>query len=670
MAASITLSAIAVAADGKTVTATIGGGNGTYSISSVVGLMPHLNSTGGSYVFYVTGASVSGTTLTMTLSTTIGSGETIQFDITTASTLTDTAANTPTGQTAVAVTNGSTVTVVTITPIANPEKFELNGTYTVTTNRLHGGSYAGAANVDNATVEFVADATEVSIISNGATATTARVDGATASSTLAINGTGWVVKPISSGLAAGNHLFLVDYGDYFGGVRLVGGAAALRTVATTKATLIANAGAYPGFAASTPVTLRGAYTPASTSGWVSCGTFYVGLTIDCQFSGSGIELATVTNSGDLWAISVDGGQPGSMKPAGDASVNALNQIMPLVSGLASGTHTVRAIHLGGGAQHKAVRVINGTGLSVASSVGDTTLTVSSSTTLAVGDWIRIDQWAKREWRKITAISGTVVTLNAALAIAHAVGAAVTSYMAPAGTLTAWSPQSAPVKKVVGMGDSNTQGANEYGLGGPGGVPPLASPDANGNYYVAYDPRMGATFLAADALNYEFINLGIQGHTSTNMAARNADYSTYPHGSADAVTIWAGTNDINGTSITPATYQANIESMVTAATPYLKAGGVIVLMPPGTPTGGVVNAGGLSLATALSACQAVAANHPTTCIVPTDLYNTLVAADYNSLHYMTSGRQKVATALTPYINGTVTPGGGTAPAVLTGMFAAC
>ena len=83
------------------------GGSGTYSLSSgsLVGLQLHRNSAPYNHVFAPASASVSGTTLTVHYPTPVGSGETVEFDITTGAVLTDTSSNTPTGQTNLTVTN-------------------------------------------------------------------------------------------------------------------------------------------------------------------------------------------------------------------------------------------------------------------------------------------------------------------------------------------------------------------------------------------------------------------------------------------------------------------------------------------------------------------------------------------------------------------------------------
>lgn len=663
MAASLTLSTVAVAADGRTITATIGGGTAPYSISSTAGLVPHLT-TGNKEGFYVSSASVSGTTLTMVCGSTIGSGEVIQLDIATSSTLTDSAANTPTGQTNVAAANSSGVAVTVVSPVTNPQKFEMDGGYAITGSQLNLGQGNWLSGVDNYSVELVANATEVAMVGYSGDTTKYRIDGASADSTAPSNGF-WSIKPLASGLAAGNHLVLIGSASYFAGVRLVGGTSTVNSVATTKRTMVANISAYAGVPQATPLTVSGPYklvnsAQAGKDGAVTSGS-YAGFTVEFSItSGTGAEVATVFANAGQWAVSVDGGQYGPMRAAGDTAANGVYGFVPLAVGLASGsTHTIHAVSADPTASltHHGIRIINGTALTAASSAGASTLTVGSTSTIAVGDWVRIDKYGNREWRQVTGISGTTLTLNATLALAHAIGAQVTSYMAPAGTIGTY--QLKPfAKRLLAMGDSNTAGANEYGIHS-------TNPDANGNYYGWYDPRQSAIFLGADPLNYEVINLGVQGQTSANMVTRQADMAAFSRTGVDYVVIWPGTNDINGTTITPATYQSQVESLVTAAATTLNAGGTIVLMAPYTPS--TTNSGGLNTASATTALQAVAANHSANTVVAVNAFTGLVAGDVmDGLHYTASGRQKVGTNLQPYIGASATPAVGAA--VLTGMFA--
>lgn len=633
MAATITLSAPVVAADGRTMTATIGGGSGSgYAISGTAGLMPHRTDDFG---FVVSGATVSGTTLTMTLGSTIGTGEAIRLDVTTAAPITDSAANTPVGQTNVVATNNSAVAVQHILVGDNPDLFEINA---YTSNDTVREGWFGAL-IDNWPVEFVTDAAEVSILGYSGAQQTVRVDGSTTDVPAPPSNGFWVIRPVTAGLT-GLHLYRVS-GDYTQGVRIVGGA--IRTVSTAKAPIITNTRNYRGIPNESPAALRGAYRNDDNS-QVAVGS-YGGFSLEIGFTGSGLELHTVASHFSGWAAGIDGGRAELLTP-GIAAMHNTFQLIPLAAGLSPGDHTITAevVALGTNTSHGAMKVINGTKTTGAVTVGATTLTVATVATLAVGAWVKIDYYSNREWRQITAINGTTITLGSALDKAHAAGVAVTSYTAPKGSFTPWRSRPAPTKRLAAMGDSNTQGSNEYGA--------QNIPDAAGNYYSWYDPRVPPMRLAADQLNIDVFNFGIQGTSTLEMAQRSGVFDSLSHGvSYDYITVWPGTNDINGNTATPTEYQTQVEQIVVAAEAKLAAGGRIILMAPFTPRG-VTSAKGLSYVTALAAMQAVAASHPAV-VVPTDLFDGLVAGiDHDQLHYTTIGRAKVAAKLAPYLGAPV------------------
>src|SRR5262249_55846510 len=82
---------------------------------------------------------------------------------------------------------------------------------------------------------------------------------------------------------------------------------------------------------------------------------------------------------------------------------------------------------------------NSSTLSAASVVGDTVIHPASVTGLIAGDMIYVDTGANQELRTITAVgtsgaTGTGVTLNSALTLAHASGATTTSSNGPSGIL--------------------------------------------------------------------------------------------------------------------------------------------------------------------------------------------------------------------------------------------
>jgi hypothetical protein len=127
MAATITISSLSLASDGKTLTGTLGGGTAPYSITNVTGLTLNVTLSGVATTYSLVSASVSGSTLTTVSASKIPSSAaatTITLDLTTASNLIDSASNTPQGQTGVAVTNGSmqvaTLFALSACPFASP----------------------------------------------------------------------------------------------------------------------------------------------------------------------------------------------------------------------------------------------------------------------------------------------------------------------------------------------------------------------------------------------------------------------------------------------------------------------------------------------------------------------------------------------------------------------
>lgn len=125
-AANITITSPTLAVDGKTITATLSGGSGAgYSPSSgITGITVNVNGT----PYPVTSNAISGTTLTLNMAGEIGSSATITVTILSSSNLTDSGANTATGQTAVATTNNSSKVSITI-PITD-SAFAYGGPYT------------------------------------------------------------------------------------------------------------------------------------------------------------------------------------------------------------------------------------------------------------------------------------------------------------------------------------------------------------------------------------------------------------------------------------------------------------------------------------------------------------------------------------------------------------
>lgn len=640
MAAVLTLGTVAVAANGKTVTATISGGTGSgRTITNATGILIKL-SAGVTPTFPIGTVGVVGSTLTVTLTQPIGSGETATLDISTGSNLTDSGANTATGQTGVAITNNSTTAVTFYT--CDSGSFEMGLLGEVTTNggwNVMRDTTRYVENIADYAVEWVSDGLEYGIICYGGAVTTARIDGGSQATVTSDVPGFWNIKPITtSALAAGKHLVCCDFGDYFYGVRVTGGTRTMYAVPTTRRTILANTKAYVAIPQATPIVAAGAYKVAAVGEGRAQTQSYVGIEADFSINGTGIEIMGVAHSGSSWAVEVDGGQPGLLAPAGDATINNLYAYQPLRYGLTVGTHTFHCTFVAAGTNTTflGVRATRGTKLASLANSGSGTLSVSDTTYLAINDWVRIDSYSKREWRKITNITGAgpfTLTLNANTAIAHAVGAQVTSYSATAATMSTYQKVNRSNKKYLALGDSNIQGWNTWGAN--------STLDGNGNQFAFYDPRTTGCYQAATALASDLINLGVQGWTSANVLAASADYNDvndYSHGLVDGVILWIGVNDINGTSISPTTYQNQVESIVIAASNILKPEAKIYLLPPLAPA--TTNAGGLNKATALTALQNVAALYPFQVVCISTLAENIAPGDQNSLHFEPSGQQKI------------------------------
>lgn len=109
MSASITIGSLSLAANGKTLTATLSGGTGTgYAPSSGVTGLVVTRTSGTSTKVKLALTVISSTTLTLTLDTPLGTGETLTVDLSASSNLTDSGSNTATGQSGVSATNSST----------------------------------------------------------------------------------------------------------------------------------------------------------------------------------------------------------------------------------------------------------------------------------------------------------------------------------------------------------------------------------------------------------------------------------------------------------------------------------------------------------------------------------------------------------------------------------
>jgi lysophospholipase L1-like esterase len=590
--------------------------------------------------------------------------------VSTSSNLTDAAGNTvsATSNTNVAVTNNSAVVAATFNLVTDASSFEINGNFY--TNFTYNGfpcsrsdqGVVWANTVDNYVYEFVCDATDVDLEGYLGGGATVSVDGGAGTVIGGPANAGYL--RIASGMAAGRHLIRVTPGvtPFTNGFRLTGGNRTMHAVPTAKATAVTN-GVTPGYlSATTPVKVWGVNSPLTT-GVASSGA-YSSQRLQFQVTATGAEVATIAGVAGQWAASVDGAAAGALIAAGDPAVSNTNDYILLASGLSAATHTVDAMCVAtptSNSGSKGIRAINGTKLASASSAAATTVSVSSTTYLAVNDWVKIGHYGTRECRQVTAISGTgpyTLTLNAALTLAHAVGEAVTSYSAAAGTISSWFTDFS-AKRIVGMGDSNTHGANPYGLGGVTGY---SNPAPDGNSYAPYDDRQSYLYKLGVLLGADHVNLGVQGTDTINQAGRAADINTYSQSSFDYCLIFEGTNDTNNNTTTQAQVQTNITTQVTTALTGLKAGGKILLVPPGTPQG-TTSAKGLNIAGVATAMQAAIAANPSwgtrVVFAPNVLsglnltqYGTgnLTGDLYGNLHYMPSGTTTLANnAATLYIN---------------------
>lgn len=203
MAANLTITGLALGADGVTLTGTVTGGTGTgYGPGSgVTGLTVKLTTNGAPTVLQ-TSAGVSGTTLTIVLATWIPSTDTVTLDVSTGSNLTDSGANTAQGQTAAAVTNGSTKVATRFT--ASNAALTYHGRI----GAVSGGNRNFSAVGTECAFAFTGTDLTGTILENPSNAWSISVDGSafTALGTLAGANVRTLVR-FGSGMAEGRHVF-------------------------------------------------------------------------------------------------------------------------------------------------------------------------------------------------------------------------------------------------------------------------------------------------------------------------------------------------------------------------------------------------------------------------------------------------------------------------------
>ncbi len=241
MAANITLSSPAVAADGVTLTATMTGGTGSgYTVSSSAGIQINATFNGAQLRMSVSGTpSISGTTITIVLGFPIGAGWTLtRITTTTGCTFGDDGGNTYQAQTNLSFTNNSTVTVTAFP--ASTSGFKMIGGFTAgTTSGRSSNQPVSAMNGDNGSqYAFRATGTAVAIIAYAQTTTGGRIkvdSGAYATSAWSSSALNtWSALPVSAGLSDDGHDYVVLFTSLWldagtgatnnGGVILVAGA--------------------------------------------------------------------------------------------------------------------------------------------------------------------------------------------------------------------------------------------------------------------------------------------------------------------------------------------------------------------------------------------------------------------------------------------------------------
>lgn len=201
-AASITLGTLSLAADGKTLTATLGGGTAPYSISSAAGLTLAKTDTGG--VTYVVNGTptISGTTLTIVSSFPFSSMDHPTLAVASSNTITDSAGNTGETMAATAVTNNSTEVVSSFASTNSAIKqLGCFSTNTASGHNILQQQWLGSG------VEFTATGTDIAVIGNASSATAdiRTVDGAATQGAYSNVSASWAAIPLGSGLSNAAH---------------------------------------------------------------------------------------------------------------------------------------------------------------------------------------------------------------------------------------------------------------------------------------------------------------------------------------------------------------------------------------------------------------------------------------------------------------------------------
>ncbi len=522
----------------------------------------------------------------------------------------------------------------------NLSKIDVNGIHGV-----QGGRIRNDFGMNNKEVTFVGHFTDLQV-NDWFNSLEVSIDGGAFTN---YTNTGFGNVVVASGLAAGNHLVRCRYNPYLRGFTLSGGSEQIVSVAKKQAYLLDNlTNGSVGLTCPSETTLiarQGAYKEdrGNTAG-VSVGP-YGSFVAQFGFTGSGLELVHNSNNRN-YALSVDG--------ALDVLYQfpSINAYAPYTvgTGLSNTAHTIVYHDLSYATNvYACFRALNGTRLTASVASGATTASVASATDLAVGHWVRLGTTTNRQDVKITAIAGTTVTFTPAATAAHAINEPFESYHVAQGSFNAARAASLPVptKRCVGIGDSNTQGANPY----------TVTPDpTTGLIYTGYDNRASWLWRMCKARGWEDINLGIQGTDTINQASRKADIVSYARTGFDYCFLLEGTNDINSNTTTAAQYKANVLAQVDTALTGLTTTGKIVLIPPATPQG-ATSAKGLNLAACATALQQIAADptYSSKVIYAAKAWNGVNLTLYNpstnptgeidgGLHFLASAHQKLAANL--------------------------
>jgi hypothetical protein len=426
----LTVSNLVLAANGKTLTGTLGGGTGTgYTIANANGLQPRLpESQGGTYIIPTATPSIVGNQITIQLPTPFTSRDTVQLKIEASNTISDSGGNTIAPTAGINVANNSTVAGNKTLFLSNRDKFNFGGAVRIIgdgISEIEGAfnTEAGGAHSSGYTVEYVINVTsgtvnvdaEAFLASHSGGLLRWQVDGGGQQNRVG-NSVGYEFLPLATGLGVGKHIVRHNAPNnfYTRGTRITGGTATIVTVPDAITLFRDNV---------TDVTL-----PAHVSQAKRWGTQkgimgrqnlpHPGFQFNVKVNAQCVDMLAFAQFGFRGLVAVD--QPlntdNYSEVVAQSTLGNVPQSMNLVAGLTPGTHTVEFLdHVGG--QFMGIRAYNGSRLSWAADAGSTTITVSDVTNISVGDWLVIDHGTAEEVRCVTSVSGSgpyVLALNSSL----------------------------------------------------------------------------------------------------------------------------------------------------------------------------------------------------------------------------------------------------------------